>query len=117
METANDEMFEIGKTIERLMAVQAKMELAEPPHEKDGSTRFQEFDAGQEFVDDVSGLRLNKDLAIQVIKVEIEFFKARERCVQQGAAGGFNEGHIHLMDRPQQRGCGGAQLQRKASGA
>ena len=65
------ETLQIGKTIERLMAVQAKMELEELPHEKDCSTRFQELYAEQEFVDDVSGLHLNKDLAIQARKVEI----------------------------------------------
>ena len=32
---------------------------------------------GQEFVDDVTGLYLNKDLAIQGRRVEIYFFKAR----------------------------------------
>ena len=69
--------FEIGKAIERLMAVQAKMEFAEHQQKRDGSTRFQELYAGQEFVDDVSGLHLNKDLAIQARKVEIEFFKTR----------------------------------------
>ena len=69
--------FEIGNAIEKLMAVQTKMECAEPPHEQAGSTRFQELYAGQEFVDDVSGLHLNKDLAIQARRVEIEFFKTR----------------------------------------
>ena len=59
------------------MAIQAKMEHAEPPHEPEGSTRLQDLYAGQEFVDNVSGLHLNKNLAIQARKVEIDFFKAR----------------------------------------
>ena len=32
------EKFEIGPTVEKLMAVQAKMELVEPPHEVEGTT-------------------------------------------------------------------------------
>ena len=71
------EAFEIGNAIEKLMAVQAKMERAEPPHEPEGSTRFQDLYAGQEFVDDVSGLQLSKNLAIQARNVEIDFFKTR----------------------------------------
>ena len=50
--------FDIGPTVERLMAVQAKLDLVEPPHEKYGTTRFQSLYEGQEFVDDVTGLHL-----------------------------------------------------------
>ena len=69
--------FEIGPTVERLMAVHAKLDLVEPPHEKDGTTRFQSLYEGLEFADDVTGFHLNKELAVQARKVEIDFFKAR----------------------------------------
>ena len=59
------------------MAAQAKLEIVEPPHEEDGATRFPRVYDGQEFVCDVTGLHLNKDLAVQARKVEIDFFKAR----------------------------------------
>ena len=49
--------------MERLMAVQAKMDLVEPPIENDGITRFQGLYKGQDFVADVTGLHLNKELA------------------------------------------------------
>ena len=45
------------------MAIQAKFDLEEPPHEVNGSAKFHELYAGPKFVDDVSGLRLAKDLA------------------------------------------------------
>ena len=48
------------------------------PHEADGTTKFHELYEGPEFVDDVSGLFLNKELAIQARKLEIYFFKDRE---------------------------------------
>ena len=38
---------------------------------------FKVYTKGKEFVDDVTGLRLNKELAVQARKVEIDFFKAR----------------------------------------
>ena len=71
------EKFEIGTVVEKLMAVQAKMELEEPPHEADGTTRLRELYANHEFVDDVSGLMLDKALATSARKVEIDFFKDR----------------------------------------
>ena len=63
--------------MERLMAVQAKLELEERPHEADGTTKFHKLYEGHEFVDDVSGLFFNKELAIQARKLEIDFFKRR----------------------------------------
>ena len=71
------EKFDIGPAVEKLMAIQAKMELEEPPHEADGAIQFRELYADYDFVDDVSGLRLDKSLAIAARKVEIEFFKNR----------------------------------------
>ena len=71
------EKFEIGPTVERLMAVQAKMELVEPPHEVEGTTCLRDLYEGQEFVDDVSGLPLDKGLATQARVVEIGFFCER----------------------------------------
>ena len=59
------------------MAAQAKIEFVEPPHEKEGTTWFRDLYEGQEFIDDVTGLYLKKDLAVQARKVEIDFFKAR----------------------------------------
>ena len=59
------------------MAVQAKMEFEEPPHEADGATHFRELYTDYDFVDDVSGLKLDKSLAIAARKVEIDFFKGR----------------------------------------
>ena len=71
--------FEFGPAVEWLMAVQAKLDVVELPHEKDGATRFHGLYKGQDVVDDVTGLQLNKELAMQARKVEIDFFKAR--CV------------------------------------
>ena len=47
------------------MAVQARLELEEPPHEADGTARFRELYEDHEFVGDVSGMHLYKGLAIQ----------------------------------------------------
>ena len=82
--------FELGPPVERLMPVQARLDLVEPHHEKDSTTRFHGLYKGQDFVDDVTGLHLNKELAVQARKVEIDFFKARgvytkvprEHCMQ-----------------------------------
>ena len=57
------------------MAVQAKMELVEPPHEAEGTTCLRDLHEGQEFVDDVSGLPLDKGLATQARRVDIGFFR------------------------------------------
>ena len=59
------------------MAVQAKMELVEPPHEAEGTTCLRDLYEGQEFVDDVSGLPLDKGLATQARRVEMGFFRER----------------------------------------
>jgi hypothetical protein len=71
------EKFEISPTVEKLMAVQAKMELVEPPHEVEGTTCLRDLYEGQEFVDDISGLPLDKGLATQARVVEIGFFRER----------------------------------------
>ena len=71
------EKFEIGPTVEKLMSIQAKMELVEPPHEAEGTTCLRDLYEGQEFVDDVSGLPLDKELAIKARMVEIGFFRER----------------------------------------
>ena len=63
--------FELGPAVERLMAVQAKLDVVEPPREEHGATRFHRVYDGQEFVDDVTGLHLHKDLAVQARRVEI----------------------------------------------
>ena len=44
------------------------------------TAKFHELDEGQKFVDDVSGLFLNKELAIQARKLEIDFFKNHWVC-------------------------------------
>ena len=59
------------------MAVQAKMELVEPPHEVEGTTCLHDLYEGQEFVDDVSGQPLDKGLATQAGRVAIGFFRER----------------------------------------
>ena len=72
--------FEIGPALEKLMAVQEKLSqeaYEETPHEAGGSAKFHELYEGQEFVDDVSGIFLNKELGIQARKLEIDFFKNR----------------------------------------
>ena len=61
----------------RPLSVNLRSPTDELPHEADGSTKFLELHEGQEIVDDVSGLFLNKELAIQARKLEIDFFKDR----------------------------------------
>ena len=59
------------------MAVQKALEVAEPPHETDGDANLREVYEGAEFYDDVTGVLLDRELALKARKVEIEFFKAR----------------------------------------
>ena len=61
--------FELCPAVERLIAAQAKLDLVEPPDESDGATRFHGLHEGQEFVDKVTGLHLNKELAVQARSV------------------------------------------------
>ena len=53
------------------------VEQGEPPHEPEGSVRFDELYAGRYFYDDVNGMPLNHGMATQARKNEIEFFKNR----------------------------------------
>ena len=58
-------------------ALMAAVEKVEPPHEPEGSVRLDELYAGREFYDDISGMPLDRRLATQARKNEIEFFKGR----------------------------------------
>ena len=61
------------------MAMQQKLETAVPPHEAAGDDNLRGVYEGAEFYDDVTGVLLDRDLALKARKVEIDFFKAR--CV------------------------------------
>ena len=65
---------EFQKSMEALMAA---VEKVEPPHEPEGSVRFDELYAGRDFYDDVSGMPLDRKLDTQARKNEIDFFKDR----------------------------------------
>ena len=50
-----------------------------PPHEQDGETKdYAHLYHDQDFLDDISGALLDKDMAIHARKTEIEFFKRRK---------------------------------------
>ena len=74
---AQAEQFDLGPTLESLMEVKKALEVAEPPHETDGDFNFRKVYEGAEFYDDVTGVLLDRELALKARKVEIEFFKAR----------------------------------------
>ena len=59
------------------MAIQQKLETAVPPHEAAGSDDLRGVYEGAEFYDDVTGVLLDRELAIKARKVEIDFFRAR----------------------------------------
>ena len=76
------------------MAAQAKLEHVEPPHEEEGTARFRGLYDGQEFVDDVTGLHLNKDLAVQARRVEL---LQGARGLHESPEGTFDASHYHEM--------------------
>ena len=63
--------FDISTPFGRIMAVQQKIELATPPEEDPFSALYDDF----EFVDDTTGVPLDKELAIQARRLEIEYFR------------------------------------------
>ena len=77
MERALADQLDIGPMLEKLMAVQTALEAAEPPHEAEGEADFRKAYEGSEFYDDVTGVLLDRELAIKARRVEIKFFKAR----------------------------------------
>ncbi len=48
-----------------------------PPHEEDDHARYEELYRDCDFYDDISGAKLDKKLATEARRTEIEFFKAR----------------------------------------
>ena len=65
------ETFDISTSFGKVMALQAKEELATPPEEDP----FHQLYEDGEFVDDVSGMPLEKGLAIKARRLEVEYFK------------------------------------------
>ncbi len=63
--------FDVTTSFGQLMSIQAKMDLATPPEEDP----FQALYEDAEFVDDNSGMPLDKELAIQARKLEVEYFR------------------------------------------
>ena len=61
--------------MDNLMTTEQR-ERAVPPHEDDKVDLVQLY-ADQEFVDDISGAALDKGLATQARRTEIQFFKGR----------------------------------------
>ena len=91
---------EIGETIEAIMRAQetstfdcrgqagrclavkpcnqvAVDEKVEPPHEQDAPIDFGHIYEGYDFYDDVSGSKLDRNMAVQAGRAEMEFFKRR----------------------------------------
>ncbi len=66
------ETYDITGTIEKLMSVHEKLEKMECPPEEDP---FAVLYDGLEFIDDISGSPLVKELAVEARRREIEFFK------------------------------------------
>ncbi len=66
-----NKIFDLTTPFGQLMRVQEKIELATPPEEDPFAMLYEDG----EFVDDISGAPLNKAMAIQARKLEIEFFK------------------------------------------
>ena len=64
--------FDVTDSIQKLMKVHEKLERMEVPPEEDPFASLYE---GMEFVDDISGAPLVKELAIAARKLEIDFFK------------------------------------------
>ncbi len=63
--------FDITTSFGQLMSIQAKVDLATPPEEDPFQALYEEA----EFVDDNSGMPLDKELAIQARKLEVEYFR------------------------------------------
>ena len=68
---------EIGKTIETIMSAQEKSERTEPPHERDAPIEFGLIYEGYDFYDNVSGSKLDQQMAVLARRAEMEFFKRR----------------------------------------
>ena len=51
------------------MAFQTAAEAAEPPHEPEGDADFRQVNEGSEFYDDVTGVLLDRELAIKARRV------------------------------------------------
>ena len=66
------EVLDVSKPFGQLMALQDKLDKATIPPEEDPFERLYD---GVEFVDDVSGVDLDKQLATQARRVEMAFFK------------------------------------------
>ena len=64
--------YDVTQSIAKLMKVHEKLENMESPPEEDP---FAQLYDGLEFVDDISGSSLIKELAVEARKKEIEFFK------------------------------------------
>ena len=63
--------FDISTPFGRVMAIQQRIELATPPEEDPFSALYEDC----EFIDDTTGVPLDKELAIQARRLEIEYFR------------------------------------------
>ena len=66
-------MFDISTPFGQLMNVQSQLEDATPKEEDPFAAMYEDMD----FIDDVSGLPLDKSIAVQARRTEMEFFKKR----------------------------------------
>ena len=71
-----------GPVLEKLMAVQTALEAAEPPHEIEGDVNFRKVYEGSEFYDDMTGVLLDREVAIKACRVE-----SRQDACTRSAAG------------------------------
>ena len=66
------------------------VEMVEPPHEPEGTVRFDELYAGRNLYDDKHGMPLIHEMATQARKNEIEFLQ-QTRSVFKSAARAMDE--------------------------
>ena len=65
------EKHDVTGSMEKFMTLQAKMEEMNLPEEDPLAALYE----GMDFVDDVSGHMLNKELVVKARRLEIEYFK------------------------------------------
>ena len=63
--------FDIGPALEKLMKITTALEALEPPHELEGDADFRKVYEGSEFYHDVTGVLLDRELAIKARRVEV----------------------------------------------
>ena len=108
------DQLDIGPVLEKLMAVQTALEAAEPPHETEGDTNLRKVYEGSEFYDDVTGVLLDRELAIKARRVDIKIFRARGAYTKCRRERWMNVITTKLLDV--NRGCGEPERPMQADG-